>query len=223
MVRDREERYSEGKMSQQYPGQSACGGVPPSYGGGAPPGPGGGGIPSGNGGGVPHGCGSGVPVASSDGAGMQAPYGSPGVPSPQAPGLAGAPDSNRMLLWVGIGCGGFMLLGLAAVVGGILWFQARANAVVQDLQKLRGGASAASGAPVPPSDPSRGGGVPLELKGDCGVAYACCKAIAARSAGGEVAVQACEVFKTAGYPESTCTPTLSGYRKAAESFGVRCD
>lgn len=135
------------------------------------------------------------------------PQGAPGL---QPPGLAPAPKSNRTLLWVGLGCGSIFVLGVIVVVAAVYWLKTRTNAALEELQKLQ-----SSAAPV------EAGGA--ELAGDCKPAYACCKLIAEKSTGGSAALQACEVFKTAAYPQATCTAALGGYRKAAEALGVRCD
>lgn len=142
-----------------------------------------------------------------------------GIPGQQPVGLAASPKSNRTLLWVGIGCGGFMLLGAAAVVIAVLWLKTRTNDAIEELQKLQ-----SSALPVPALAASgtaeAGSGA---LTGDCRLAHSCCRLIAEKSTAGAAAIQACEVFKTAAYPQVTCTAALAGYRKAAEALGLRCE
>lgn len=160
------------------------------------------------GGGVPPGYG---------GPAQQPPYGMNGMPGQQPPaGLASAPKPNRTLLWLGIGCGSLLLFAVGIAVAGVLWFRARTNSAIEELQKLQAGA--ASGVPALSVSSASG----RELSGDCKAAHACCRAIAAKSTASAEAVAACELFRSAGYPEATCTASLVGYRKAAEALGIRC-
>jgi uncharacterized membrane protein len=110
-----------------------------------------------------------------------------------------------------------MLLAVAAIAAVVFWLKSRSEAAVEDLRRLEASASAlVSAVPVP-------AGAPVALSGDCLLAYQCCVAIAAKATANSAAIQACEVFKTARYPEAACSVTLSGYRKTAGLAGVRCD
>lgn len=141
-----------------------------------------------------------------------------GIPGQQPVGQAAAPKSNRTLLWLGIGCGGFMLLGVVAVVVAVLWLKTRTNDAIEELQKLQSSALPVPAAPTSAADTANGA-----LTGDCKVAHSCCRLIAEKSTAGAAALQACEVFKTAAYPQVTCSAALAGYRKAAEALGLRCE
>lgn len=165
------------------------------------------------GGGMPPGYGSGP--AQQPQPGM---YG--GVPGQQpAAASAGTPNRNRMLLWLGVGCGGLLLFAIGVAVAGVLWFRARTSNAIEELQKLQGEAASGNSA----LSTTRAGAPVRELMGDCKAAYACCRSIAAKSTASADAVAACELFRTAGYPESTCAASLTGYRKAAEALGIRCE
>jgi hypothetical protein len=146
-----------------------------------------------------------------------------GAPGHVTPGLAQPPKTNRTLLIVGMGCGLFLLIAVAAVVAVLFWLKSRSNAVIEDLQRLQASASAMAAVSEPPSGPSAPANSVVDMSGDCKLAYACCGAIAAKSPAGAAAAQACQVFKTSGYPQSTCSLALSGYRKVAEQAGVKCE
>lgn len=141
-----------------------------------------------------------------------------GIPGQQPSLQAVAPKSNRTLLWLGIGCGGFMLLGVAAVVIAVLWLKTRTNDAIEELQQLQ---TSALPVPAPATSAAEAGNV--ALTGDCRVAHSCCRLIAEKSTAGAAALQACEVFRTAAYPQVTCSAALVGYRKAAEALGLRCE
>jgi hypothetical protein len=94
---------------------------------------------------------------------------------------------------------------------GLYWFKSQADTTVEDVERLQASANAMGA--------SAGG----EPSGDCKRAHACCRIIAAKSTSSAAAVEACEVFKTAGYPEATCSTSLVGYRKTAEALGVKCE
>jgi hypothetical protein len=195
-------------MSQQNPGQpGGYGGAPPGYGGppyGPPPGPPAGGPPPGT---MPYpGAGAGYPVA------------------PQQP-MTPPPNGKKGQVWlaVGLGCGFLLLLAIGGTVGALFWLRNRGNSFVEDLQRQMASASALPAgtemAPTSPGNETAAGA----LSADCKVAYGCCRAIAAKSTGNEAAVQACEVFKMAGYPQASCASALTGYRQVAKAIGVSCE
>lgn len=160
------------------------------------------------GGGVPPGYGTGPAPPPQPGM-----YGSGG----QQPGaaLVATPRPSRTLLWLGVGCGGLLVFAIGVAVAGVLWFRARTGSALEELQKLQGGAASAL--------PASSGAHVRELAGDCKAAHACCKSIAGKSTASAEASAACDLFRTAGYPEATCTASLMGYRKAAEALGIRCE
>lgn len=161
-------------------------------------------------GGFPPGYGGAPPGTS----GPQAAWGNAQPPA----GLAPPPKSKQVLLLVGIGCGLFLLIAVAAVVAGVVWLKSSANSAVSDLEKLRSAASAMASA-----GPGAPGAVAKDLTGDCLLAYQCCRTIATKTTSSAAAADACELFKTAGYPQATCSVTLTGYRRTAELAGARCD
>lgn len=199
-------------MSQQNPGPpGGYGGPPPGYGGpygappGAPPGPPAGGAPPG---GMPY-PGAGYP-------GMQ--------PPPNVPDKGG--KKGQMWLALGLGCGLLLLLAIGATVGALFWLKNRSGALVEDIQRQMASASAnTEGTSAPSPVPGAAGPVTAggEPSGDCRLAYSCCRAIATKSTGNEAAVQACEVFKMAGYPQASCSSAMTGYRQVAKAIGVACE
>ncbi|MGC4070510.1 MAG: hypothetical protein QM784_38760 [Polyangiaceae bacterium] len=92
---------------------------------------------------------------------------------------------------------------------------------MSDVERQLGNASAAVAAAS--AQTHGGASATVELTGDCKVAYACCRAIASKSTGNQAAVQACEVFKMAGYPQPSCAAALTGYRQVAKAVGVSCE
>ena len=190
-------RFSvEGSMSQQYPGQpGGGGGGPPGYGApfGAPPGQPGGGPPP-----VGAPLAAGLPYAGS-------PQGYPGAPPP-------AKKSNVWLV-AGLGCGLLLLLAIGATVFALFWVRNRTKEIIGDVDRQLASASAIPGAAT---------GRAAESSAECKSAYVCCCAIAQKTQN-SAAVQACEVFKMAGYPQTSCAAALTGYRQVAKAVGASCD
>jgi hypothetical protein len=110
-----------------------------------------------------------------------------------------------------------MLLAVVAIVAVVFWLKSRSESTLEDLRRIEASASllATSLAPTP--------NVVVPLEGDCLLAFRCCQSIATKTTSNAAATQACEIFKTARYPEAACQVTLAGYRKTAELVGVHCD
>ncbi len=207
-------------MSQQGPGGYGGGGPhgPPGGYGGQPPGagypPGGGGYPPG--GGAPPG-GYGPPGYPPPGA---APPGYPAQPGygayPGGPpaGPPGAPQKkNKTLLWVGLGCGGLLLLSLAGGIAGYLYMRSQVSAVESAVAAASAAvAGQASGAPASTST----------LTPACGQAVTCCKATMAKTAGPNAvaAERACDGIGLLS--DDICVKQYEAYKRAATVVGVTC-
>jgi hypothetical protein len=110
---------------------------------------------------------------------------------------------------------------IGGIVAALLWLRNQGNAFVSDLEtQLATGSAAVAAASAQTQGAA---GVAAELTGDCNTAYVCCRAIATKSTGNQAAVQACEVFKMAGYPQPSCAAALTGYRQVAKAVGVACE
>ncbi|HEY5955928.1 MAG TPA: hypothetical protein VIV60_05220 [Polyangiaceae bacterium] len=127
------------------------------------------------------------------------------------------PNNRRLLVALGIGCGITMLLAVAAIVAVVFWLKSRSESTVEELRRLEASATVLATSLAPSSN------IGGSLMGDCLLAYQCCLTIATRTTSNGAATQACEVFKTARYPEAACQVTLAGYRKTAELVGAHCD
>ncbi len=207
-------------MSQQYPGQpGGFGGQPPGYGGppaGAPPG--GGGYPPPGGYGPPPGPPPGGYAPPPGGYAPPPGFGAP--PAPMGP-VPMAPAKSGAMMWVGIGCGIFVLLALVGVGVAIWWFQRVSREAVHDFgQQLASASAAVSQLSAPPSSAA---GSPAGAGAECTKARSCCLAIVEKTAAGAQAATACEAFQNPALPTLACTQALEGYRKVAQPLGVSCD
>jgi len=211
-------------MSQQGPGGYGGGGPygPPGGYGGQPPGggypPGGGGYPPG--GGPP---GGGAPPGGYGPPGYPPPGGPPpgyGPPQPGYGGYPGAPPAGpggpppkkgKTLLWVGLGCGGLLLLSIGGGIAGYQFMRSQVSAVES--------AVAAASAAVAGETT---GGAPVTLTPSCGKAVACCKATMAKTAGPNAAAaeQACNGVGLLS--DDICAKQYEAYKRAATVVGVTC-
>ncbi len=208
-------------MSQQGPGGYGGGGPhgPPGGYGGQPPGggypPGGGGYPPG--GGAPPG-GYGPP-------GYPPPGGAPPGYGPAQPGYGGYPGAppgagsagasakkSKALLWVGMGCGGFLLLGVAGAIAGYLYIQRQASDTESAIAAAA--SAAAAGNPI--------GAAPSTLTPSCAKSVACCKAANAKVGGAnaDLGEQACN--ELGRLPESVCASQYEARKRTATVLGVTC-
>src|SRR6478736_1554274 len=194
-------------MSQQVPGGYGGGG----YGG--PPGGGGYGGPPGGGGYPPGGPpGGGYPPGGPPGGGYP-PGGGPGAP-PGGP--AGPSKKSKALMWVGLGCGGLLLLSLAGGIASYFYVRSQASAIESAI------AAASAGATGTGASPGAVPGTPATLTPTCAKAVACCKANAAKAAGVNAAAveQACSGIGL--FTEDVCAKQYEGYKRAATVLGASC-
>jgi hypothetical protein len=115
-------------------------------------------------------------------------------------------------MWIGIGCGLFLLLGIAA--SGVAYYAfAQAADELEEAAKAAG-ASTSTSTSTTTSDTSSGGGT-------CSKAAACCKAIVTKSGGDATASAGCDNLKNV--PEAGCVQALDTYKKSASLLGVTCE
>jgi hypothetical protein len=124
------------------------------------------------------------------------------------------------LLWVGLGCGGLLLLSL--IGGGIAVYLTK-RAAESGLAALS--AAAAPLAPpttpgaAPPAAPNDASGSPVD--GACAKAAACCRKIMQKSNAGAQAEAGCLAMKQ--LRESDCQQPFQAYQQSARLLGVSCD
>jgi hypothetical protein len=117
-----------------------------------------------------------------------------------------------VLLFVGLGCGGLILLSL--IGGGVAFYLAR--------QATNDAIAAVSAAAAPGAAPGTGtdsAGGPAN--GNCAKAAACCRKIIVKSNAGAQAEAGCLAMKQ--LDEATCAQPLQTYRQSAKLLGVSCD
>src|SRR6478736_1127014 len=222
-------------MSQQGPGGYGGGGYggPPGGGGYPPGGPPGGGYPPGGppGGGYPPG-GGGAPPGGYGPPGYPPPGGAPpgygqpqqgyggyppgGPPGAPPGGPAGPSKKSKALMWVGLGCGGLLLLSLAGGIASYFYVRSQASAIESAI------AAASAGATGTGASPGAVPGTPATLTPTCAKAVACCKANAAKAAGVNAAAveQACSGIGL--FTEDVCAKQYEGYKRAATVLGASC-
>jgi hypothetical protein len=199
-------------MSHQGPG---------GYGGGPPAGgpPGGYGGYGGYGGGGPPG-GPGQP-------GGHGPPGAPGYPPAQypqqpapPPGYGAPPPKKKSntALFVGLGCGLFLLLAAGAATAIYLWTKDTIDDAVTAASAF--GAAVGSAPIVVPGVPAApGAGAPAGGSGTCERARICCEKILARS-GNQNSALNCNALRT--LPDTSCTQMLTAYTSMAAALGDSC-
>jgi hypothetical protein len=116
------------------------------------------------------------------------------------------------MLWIGIGCGLLLFVGLLG--GGIVWYvTAKAKSALEEI--------AASAAPLVPGAPSSAAGSPEAVAGSCAKAVACCKLITAKSGANAQAAAACEPL--AKLADAQCASYYRTYKQSAKLLGIQCE
>ena len=213
-------------MSQQGPGGYGGGGGPygPPGGGGGYGGPPGGGYPPPGApppGGAPPG-GYGQPPGYGGpppGYGPQPGYG--GYPQPGGQPPAAPPPKSKALLWVGLGCGGLILVGVGLTIAGYFYAKSKAADAEQALQNLAASAQGL-GTPVPgaaPGSTAVTGGV--VVAGTCAKAAACCKSILSKSGSNAATAANCDAFEK--LPDTACAQPYETYKRMAGVVGATCE
>jgi len=114
------------------------------------------------------------------------------------------------MLWVGLGCGGLLLLSLGGGVAAYLYMRSQVSAVES--------AVAAASAAVAGESPT----TPSNLTPNCAKAVACCKATMAKTAGPNAAAaeQACNGIGLLA--DDVCVRQYEGQKRAATVVGASC-
>jgi Flp pilus assembly protein TadG len=116
------------------------------------------------------------------------------------------------LLWVGLGCGGLLLLGVGGGIAGYLYMRSQVSGAES--------AIAAAASAVAAGDSSAT--APSTLTPSCAKAVACCKATMAKTAGANAAAgeQACNGIGLLS--EDVCEKQYEGQKRAATVVGAIC-
>jgi hypothetical protein len=124
------------------------------------------------------------------------------------------------LIWVGIGCGGLLLL---ATIGSVLAYYMAKQAAETGLAALSAAAASAAAPPAPGDAPADGAtdssGAPIG--GACAKAAECCRKIIQKSNAGAQAEAGCLALKQ--LPEASCVQPLQTYKQSAKLLSVNCD
>jgi hypothetical protein len=208
-------------MSQQGPGGYGGGGPygPPGGGGYGGPPPGGGGYPP-PGGAPPGGYGppGGPPGYGGPPPGSPPGYGPPqqgygGYPAgPPAGPAAPPPKKSKALLFVGLGCGALILLGVAASVASYFYMKSKVNDAETAIANLAAGGTSPLAAPAPGS-----------VSAACAKTIACCKAVTGKAAVGNPALveQSCNGF--ALLSDAQCEQQYSSLKLSAAAVHATCE
>ncbi len=217
-------------MSQQGPGGYGGGGPygPPGGGGYGGPPPGGGGYPPP--GGAPPG-GYGPPAGSPPGYGGP-PGGAPPGYGPPQPGYGGYPGSppggppvppakkSKALLFVGLGCGGLILLSIAGSVAFYFYMKSKVSDAETAIANLAA-SGAAVGAPTPGTTDTATAPI---LSAACAKAAACCTAIATKTSPASAALAAQGCARTyASFADAMCAQQHANLKRAAATMGATCE
>jgi hypothetical protein len=122
------------------------------------------------------------------------------------------PKKSKTLLWVGLGCGGLLLLSIGGGIAGYLYMRSQVSAVES---------AVAAASAVVAGDPSAATPTTTATP-TCAKAVACCKATIAKTAGSNasIAEQACN--RVALLPENVCEKQYEAYKQAATMVSAIC-
>jgi hypothetical protein len=118
-------------------------------------------------------------------------------------------------MWVGIGCGGLLLL---SMIGGVVAYYFTVKAA----QSALATASALTTPLAPPTATGTGtdsAGSPVS--GACAKAAECCRKIIQKTNSGAQAEAGCLGLKQ--LPEANCQLPLSTYQRSAQLLGITCE
>lgn len=125
---------------------------------------------------------------------------------------------SNALLWVGIGCGGLLLLSGIASVAAYFFVANKVEEAGIALSAAAASAAAPLGAP-PADGATDSSGAPLG--GACAKAAECCRKIIQKSNAGAQAEAGCLALKQ--LPEASCEQPLQTYKQSAKLLGTSCD
>jgi hypothetical protein len=118
------------------------------------------------------------------------------------------------MLFVGLGCGGLILLSL--IGGGVAFYMAKK--ATDDAIAAVSAAASPGAAPAANGATDSSGG---PANGNCAKAAECCRKIILKSNAGAQAEAGCLAMKQ--LTEATCEQPLQTYRQSAKLLGVSCD
>ena len=115
------------------------------------------------------------------------------------------------MLWVGIGCGGLLVLGVAAGIASYFYMKSQVSAAETAI------AAAASASPLGTALPA-----PTSMSPACAKAVACCQAVMNKTGGANAAAgaQACNGIGLLS--EELCQKQYEGQKRAATVVGATC-
>jgi len=119
-------------------------------------------------------------------------------------------------MWVGLGCGGLLLLSLAGGIASYFYMRSQVSAIESTI------AAASAAATADGASPGAVPGLPATLSPTCAKAVACCKATMAKTAGANAAAaeQACNGIGLLS--EDVCAKQYEGQKRAATVVGASC-
>ncbi|MEO6599570.1 MAG: hypothetical protein ABIQ16_06830, partial [Polyangiaceae bacterium] len=134
-----------------------------------------------------------------------------GYPAPGGAGGGPPAKKSKALMWVGIGCGALLVLGVAGSIVGYYYVKSQ----VSDAETAI--AAAASAGALSTALPT-----PATMSPTCAKAVACCQAVMAKTAGANAATgaQACNGIGLLS--EGLCAKQYEGQRRAATVVGATC-
>ena len=114
-------------------------------------------------------------------------------------------------MWLGIGCGGLVVLGIIAGVAIYFYTASQVSAAESAI------AAAASAGTLGTALPT-----PASMSPACAKAVACCQSTMAKTAGANsaIAAQACNAIGLQS--DDLCQKTYDGYKRAAAVSGATC-
>ena len=115
-------------------------------------------------------------------------------------------------MWVGLGCGGLLLLGLAGGIASYFYMRSQVSSIES---AVAAASAAAAGDGASPA-------VPSTLSPTCAKAVACCKATMAKTAAVSAAAaeQACNGIGLLS--DDVCVKQYEGQKRAATVVGASC-
>lgn len=119
-------------------------------------------------------------------------------------------------MWLGLGCGGLLLLGLAGGIASYFYMRSQ----VSEIESAVAAASAAAAGDG--ASPGASPAVPSTLSPTCAKAVACCKATMAKTAAVSAAAaeQACNGIGLLS--DDVCVKQYEGQKRAATVVGASC-
>jgi len=116
---------------------------------------------------------------------------------------------SKALLWVGLGCGGFLLLSIAGGIASYFYVKGQ----VSDAESAIAAAASAGVVGAPASGP---------ISATCAKAVACCQSSMAKSVGAGSAIASAACTALGRQSDPTCAQLYDSYKRAAAVSGATC-